>query len=162
MRRVAIAFLLTLAALNALAAEKWWDPYKRGTLAAQGSDWSTVANEMNRAIALKPVEELAAKARSEIIVYVPHFWLGIAKYHLGDADGALNEWQVSQQQNVIQRTQYYADLRAWISRAQSAKAKTASEYSAKSRAAADDALTRALGGQVEAVSAGADRTDGFR
>ncbi|MHB9002209.1 MAG: hypothetical protein ACYC9N_22150, partial [Thermoanaerobaculia bacterium] len=76
MRAARIAlFILILAAAPLLAADKWWDSYKRGTAAAQTNDWSSVSQNMQRAIAEKPNEEFAARARNEILLYVPHFWL---------------------------------------------------------------------------------------
>jgi len=154
--------LLLVGVAPARAAEKWWDFYKRGLAAVQKEDWNTVSSQMQKSISLSNHEELAAKARNEVLVYVPHFWLGIARLKLGDVEGALTELQTSQTQGVIQRTQYYSDLRVWLSRAQSQKSKQTSDVSAGSRNAAKSALDRALEGQMDAMSAGADRSENFR
>lgn len=156
------AVLAILAAGPLLAADKWWDYYKRGNGATQTNDWSTVSEQMQRAIAEKPSEEFAARARNEILLYVPHFWLGVAKVNLGDTDGALAEFRTSESMGVIQRTQYWPELRKWRSYAEEQKAKNASRQSSDSRKIADLALQKALRGQIQAITAGADRLDSFR
>lgn len=162
MKRAALLLTCVLFAAAASAAEKWWDFYNRGLTAGQSENWGALGDNMQRAISMKPNEELNARARNDIIVYVPHFWLGIAKFNLGDAEGAMREWDLSQSQGVIQKTRYYSDLRAWVSRAQGQKAKNVAKQSAANRKNADAALSKALTAQVEAMSSGADRTDGFR
>jgi hypothetical protein len=109
-----------------------------------------------------PAESNALRTRSETIVYVPHFWLGIARFNLGDVDGALREWKTSEEQGAIEKTDYYSKLRDWVSRAQAEKVRTAHNAATESKNAADAALSRALAGQMEALSAGADRSDAYR
>lgn len=154
--------LIVLAAGPLLAADKWWDFYKRGNAATRTNDWSTVSEQMQQAIAEKPSEEFAARARNEILLYVPHFWLGVAKANLGDADGALAEFRTSESMGVVQRTQYWPELRKWRSYAETQKAKSASQQSSDSRKTADLALQKALRGQIQAITAGADRLDSFK
>ncbi|MHB9001719.1 MAG: hypothetical protein ACYC9N_19640, partial [Thermoanaerobaculia bacterium] len=94
--------------------------------------------------------------------YVPHFWLGVAKANSGDPDGALAEFRTSESMGVIQRTQYWPDLRKWRSHAEGLQAKKASEQSSDSRKEADLAIQKALRGQIQAITAGADRLETFR
>lgn len=162
MRRSLCALVLLLVTVPLIGATKWWEPYKKGLAAVQANDWAMVASEMEKAIALKRAEELSAKAGRETLIYIPHFWLGMAKYRLGDVEGALRSWEVSQGQGVIQRTQQYADLQSWRAKAAAAKTKSATLGAADSRHEADSALKRALRGQISAVSAGADRLDSYR
>lgn len=163
MRRSATAALALLFALPLLgAADKWWDFYKRGVEAVNGRNYEAGASALQRAIAEVPTENTAARARNEIFIYVPHFYLGIAKFNLGDVDAALREWKISEDQGAIQNTDYYARLREWVNRAQVEKQRAAQNAAADSRNAADSAIKSAFTGQVEAISAGADRTDTFR
>src|SRR4029078_4557431 len=99
---------------------------------------------------------------NEIITYVPHFFLGIAKFNLGDVDGALHEWKTSEDQGAIQKTDYYARLKEWVARANTEKQRLAQLAAPGSKKVADVALSRALSGQMEAVSAGGDRSDNYR
>ncbi len=100
MRRVALlalAISLVFAGTALPAGEvTWLDFYLSGLAATQRNDWATVASQMQRAVALKAGEELSARSKEQIITYVPHFWLGIARYNIGDTDGALRELHLSE------------------------------------------------------------------
>src|SRR6266545_2096532 len=97
MKRVLV--LLLLVALPAAAAqEKWWDAYNRGVKAVNAKSYDVAVAALQKAMAEMPVESNAVRTRNEIIVYVPHFWLGIAKFNLADVDGALREWKTSEEQ----------------------------------------------------------------
>ena len=162
-RCAALCVAVLLIASNVMAADKWWDYYKRGTAAMARSDWSTVADQMSKSITLKGEEVLAAKAaRNEILVYVPHYWLGIARFNLGDVEAAIREWDISQDQGVVQKTQYYPDLRGYLARAQAQKAKGVAARSVDARKAAEAALNKAIGSQVQAISGGGDRSETYR
>lgn len=158
----ALVLLLFIALPAAAAQEKWWDAYSRGVKAVNTKSYDTAVAALQKAMAEMPVESNAARTRNEIIVYVPHFWLGIAKFNLGDVDGALREWKTSEEQGAIEKTDYYSKLRDWVARAQTEKLRNARDASAESRKGADAALNRALAGQMEALSAGGDRTDTYR
>lgn len=162
MRRLLLALLVLTLTPTLRAADKWSDFYNRGVAASQAGDWKTVSDQMQKSIALKPVEEQSARVRNDLIVYVPHFWLGIAKVNLNDPDAALSEFQLSQTQGVVQNTTYYSELRKWVSQAQQARQRKLSDLSSDSRKTAEAALGKALNGQVEAMAAGADRSDTYR
>ena len=161
MKRLSLILLVAALPLNA-APEKWWDAYSRGIKAVNAKTYDVAVSALQASIAEMPTESTGVKARKEIIVYVPHFWLGIAKFNLGDHDGALREWKISEEQGAIQKTEYYPRLRDFVSRAQSEKVRTAQSAASGSKNAADAALSRALSGQMEALSAGGDRSDTYR
>ncbi len=159
----ALLLLLPLLALPAVAGqEKWWEAYNRGVKAVNAKSYDAAVAALQKSIAEMPTENSSARPRNEPIVYVPHFWLGIARFNLGDADGALREWKISEEQGAIEKTDYYSKLRDWVSRAQSEKLRSAHDAAAESKKSADAALSRALAGQMEALSAGGDRTDTYR
>jgi hypothetical protein len=160
-RGLAVVTVLALA-LPLSAAEKWWDAYSKGVKAVNAKQYQAGADALQRAIAEMPEESNATRTRNEIITYVPHFFLGIAKFNLGDVDGALREWKTSEDQAAIQNTDYYARLKEWVARANTEKQRIAQTAAAGSKKAADAALNRALTGQMEAVSAGGDRSDNYR
>jgi tetratricopeptide (TPR) repeat protein len=160
-KRLALMFALALPVLAA-APDKWSDAYNRGVAAVRARNYAAAADDLQRAIAEIPAESGAIRARNEIITYVPHFWLGIAKYNLGDIDGSLREFKISEDQGVVQSTQYYAQLRDWVARAQQQKKRDAEASAADSRKVADAAISHALSGQMEAVAAGGDRSESYR
>jgi len=157
MRRMAL-LLLFAAAIPAAAADKWWDWYERGTTAVNARNYKVAADALQKSIAEMPNEGLNVRAGRSLITYVPHFWLGIAKLNLGDVDGALREWRISEEQGVLARTDYYSRMKDWVARAQTQKQMNAEDAAAGSKKAADAAISRALELQLEALSAGGDRS----
>jgi hypothetical protein len=160
MRRAAFALLLVFA-LTASAADKWYDSYDRGVAAVNARNYKAGADALQKAIAEMPNEGTNVRAKSSLITYVPHFWLGIAKFNLGDVDGALREWRISEEQGVLARTQYYAQMKDWVARAQAEKQRNAQTAALTSKKAADTAISKALDLQLEALSAGGDRAEKY-
>ncbi len=161
--RVAAALLLALFLATPLAAaDKWYDWYNKGVAAVRNGQYKEGADALQRAIAEMPTETTSARAGNVIITYVPHFWLGIARFNLGEADAALREWKTSEEQGAVQNTQYLGSLRDWEARASSQKVRNAESGAAESRKAADAAIGRALAGQTDALRSGADRSDAYR
>jgi hypothetical protein len=160
MKRVAVVLLLA-AALPAAAAEKWVEAYNRGVTQVRASSFQTGAQSLQHAIEEMPQENAAQRVRDQIFTYTPHFWLGIARLNLGDPDGALREWKVSEEQGAIQNTPYYAQLRDLIGRANSEKQRRAEGAAAPSKQEANSAIGRALSAQMDAVTAGGDRSETY-
>lgn len=158
----AVFTLLVIVAASAHAADKWFDHYKRGVAAVNGKSYKLAIDSLQKSIAEMPNEGTGVRAGREIIVYVPHFWLGIAKFNNGDVDGALREWRTSEEQGVIARTEYYSKLKDWVARAQTEKQRLAQSEASGPKKAADAAISRALAMQVDALSAGGDRSESYR
>ena len=156
MRGLAFAVVIALS-LPAAAAEKWWDAYERGTAAVNARNYKAAAEALQKSIAEMPNEGLNVRAGRSLITYVPHFWLGIAKFNLGDVDGAIREWRISEEQGVLARTDYYSRMKDWVARAQTEKQIKAESAATGSKKAADGAISRALELQLEALSSGGDR-----
>jgi len=153
--------LLLFGALPTLAAEKWVDAYNRGVNQVRTSSFQTGAESLQHAIEEMPEENAAQQIPGLVFTYVPHFWLGIAKLNLGDPDGALNEWKISEEQGAIQNTPYYAQLRDLISRANSERQRHAEGAATTARQEANGVIGRALSAQMDAVLAGGDRNDTY-
>jgi tetratricopeptide (TPR) repeat protein len=157
----ALLFALSFATGLSAAPEKWWDAYARGVAAVNAKNYKVAADALQKAIAEMPNEGTNVRTRKELITYVPHFWLGIAKFNLGDADGALREWRTSEEQGVVARTEYYARMKDWVARAQTSKQRDAQDNAASAKKAADTAISKALEVQLDALSAGGDRADSY-
>jgi len=155
------ALLLLLVAFPAAAAEKWVEAYNRGVNQVRTSSFQAGAQSLQQAIAEVPQENASARVRDQIFTYTPHFWLGIARLNLGDPDGALREWRISEEQGAIQNTPYFAQLRDLIGRANSEKQKRAEGAATPSKQEANGAIGRALSAQMDAVTAGGDRSDTY-
>jgi hypothetical protein len=159
-----VALLVALLALPAFgAAVSWYDNYNRGVEAVRNKQYAAGADLLQRAIGEMPTESGSVRYRSEpFITYMPHFWLGIAKFNLGDYDGALREFKTSQDQGAIQNTQYLPQLNDWVSKSNSARQRNAENAAAASKREANAAIMRAAIAQSSAVSAGADRIEAYR
>ena len=163
LRTLVIAFaLLTTTTVFAAPPEKWYDAYKRGVNAVNAKGYRAGADALQKAIAEMPTEGTGVRAGREIIIYVPHFWLGIAKFNLGDVDGALREWRTSEDQGVITRTEYYSRMKDWVARAQTEKQRNAQSEASGPKKQADAAISKALETQGDALSAGGDRSENYR
>jgi hypothetical protein len=160
MKRAVFALLL-IAALPALAAQKWVEAYNRGVNQVRASNFQAGAQALQHAIEEMPQENSAQAIPGQIFTYTPHFWLGIARLNLGDPDGALREWRISEEQGAIQNTPYYAQLRDLIGRANSEKQRRAEGAATPAKQEANGAIGRALSAQMDAVTAGGDRSDTY-
>jgi tetratricopeptide (TPR) repeat protein len=160
-KRLTVLLLIVLA-LPLMAAERWWEAYNRGVKAVNAKQYAVAVQAFEAAIAAAPAESSAARVRNTAMVYVPHYWLGVAKFNLGDVEGAVRAWRISEEQGAIAKTELYPKLREWISRAQAEKKRDAADAASSSKKTADKAVSAAMVAQVAALSAGADRTDTYR
>jgi tetratricopeptide (TPR) repeat protein len=162
-RRATVLLLaMVLCAAPLSGADGWGDYYKRGLAAVSARDWPAVKSSMESAIALKPVAQKPARWKNETMTYVPHYYLGVALFELGDVDGALEAFRVSESQGVIQRDALWADQRRWEARAQQQKGRSAVEAASDVRKTAETAINNATMAKAGAIGAGADRSDDFQ
>jgi len=159
---VVIAVVVAASAQARTAADNWFDAYKRGITAITSKNYQAGIEAMQKALGEMPNENVAARFKNETVVYVPHYWIGFAKLSLGDFDGALRELRTSEEQGAIQNSDYYARLREAIARANTEKARAAQSGVADVKKAADAAVSRAMSTQMDALGAGADRSDAYR
>jgi tetratricopeptide (TPR) repeat protein len=161
-RRALVIAMLCVAA-NASAAEKWLENYNKGVAAVNAARYAEAVPLLQKAIAERPTEGTELKVSMTIVAaYTPHFWMGIAKFNVGDVDAALREWRISEEQGAIARTPYYGRLKDWAARAQTEKQLQAEKAASGAKKAANAAIGRAVQLQVEALTAGGDRTDAYR
>ncbi|MGH9144844.1 MAG: hypothetical protein ACRD3J_30450, partial [Thermoanaerobaculia bacterium] len=161
MKRTAFA-LLFFAALPALGAPpKWYEAYNFGVSQVRSSNFQAGAQALQRAIDEMPQENTAQAVPGHIFTYTPHFWLGIARLNLGDPEGALREWKISEDQGAIRNTPYYAQLQDFIGRANSQRQRRAEGAATPSKQEANGAIGRALSAQMDAVTAGGDRSETY-
>ncbi len=156
-------FLLAFAVTTfAAPPEKWWANYQKGVAAVNGRNYKAGADALAAAIAERPTEGTSIRVGNQIVTYTPHFFLGIAKFNLGEVDAALREWRISEEQGAITRTEYYSNLKDWVARAQTEKQRNAQSAASGPKKSADAAISRAVALQLDALSAGGDRTESYR
>lgn len=82
-------FALLLLAAGAAQAD-YKSAYQDGTKAAASKNWRLVQNKMNEAIADNATPQARLRLYGMVFEpYVPHFYLALAAYNLGDCPGAL-------------------------------------------------------------------------
>lgn len=160
--RPAALVLLLFVALSVLGAlPKWYEAYNFGVSQVRASNAQAGAQALQRAIDEMPQENAAQAVPGQIFTYTPHFWLGIAKLNLGDPEGALHEWKISEDQGAIKNTPYYAQLQDLIGHANSQRQRRAEGAATPSKQEANGAIGRALSAQMDAVTAGGDRSETY-
>ncbi len=108
-RRSARAVILgLLLASPAVAAPEHIRYYKTGLSAVDTAEWAQVDKMMRRAIAGRPEEKRQRRLLRR--GYYPHFYLGLARYRLGDCAGALTSWAESEGQGAIVGRDEYSEL----------------------------------------------------
>jgi tetratricopeptide (TPR) repeat protein len=84
-------------------ADYWYEHYARAETALQNGDWGAAVEELQQALERKG--DSGARVRSygmKVIAYFPYLKLGIAYYHLGQLDAALQAFQTEEQLGAIQ------------------------------------------------------------
>jgi hypothetical protein len=92
-----------LLLLSAPASGQYLNAYKSGLEAIEARNWEQAARSMAEAIAERGDEKMKLPVRFFLRPYVPHFYLGYARFESGDCAGALAAWAESERQGVLQR-----------------------------------------------------------
>jgi hypothetical protein len=89
--------------------------FKEGIQLQDASDWRASREKLEAALRQapadngRPVRIYGTRYQS----YLPHFYLGLALYHLRDCQGALEEWDRSLKGGVVQRTSEFDTLKLY-------------------------------------------------
>jgi len=119
--------MLLLAAAPAAWADYWYEHYARAETAIEDGDWDRAVEELQQALERKG--DSGARVRSygmKVVAYFPYFKLGVAYYHLGQPEAALQAFQTEDQLGAIQDSESdLAELRRYRSLALEAIAEIA-------------------------------------
>jgi tetratricopeptide (TPR) repeat protein len=96
-------------------ADLWYESYDRAIVALEDENWSEAVNQINRALESKG--DSSARARTfglNFTAYFPYFKLGVAYYHLGELDAALQAFETEERLGAIREfPQDYHDLQSF-------------------------------------------------
>ena len=110
-RRASLRFdwrlVLTVGALVSLVplpafADSWYEHYAKAEQALDDDQWTLAVEEINSAIGKKG--DSGARVRSygmNVVAYFPYLKLGVAYYHLGQFDAALQAFETEMQLGAI-------------------------------------------------------------
>ncbi|MCG6963556.1 MAG: hypothetical protein LJE95_09850 [Acidobacteria bacterium] len=115
-RRTVLALVpLVVAVVMQLSPEAAWADYKsdysRGLEAIRAQRWSDAEQLMSAAVAGNPNEGRVRLYGMHFEPYIPYYYLGLARFQLGDCSGALQAWATSESQGFISDLPEYNDLK---------------------------------------------------
>lgn len=129
----------------AALADLWYEHYSKAEMAIQEQEWKQVIEEINEAIERKG--DSGARVRSygmKVISYFPYFKLGVAYYHLGQFDAALQAFETEVRLGAIaQSDEDYAELQRYQELVQQASAVAAAEEERRIRQIVEQGLNQA-------------------
>ena len=85
------------------AAAQYLNAYKAGLDAIEAKDWQRAESSMSEALAERREEKVKLPVKLFLRPYLPHFYLGYARFERGDCAGALAAWAESERQGVSTR-----------------------------------------------------------
>jgi len=101
---LAVVLIITVFVVAAPAwADYWYEHYARAETALDNGNWGKAIEELQQALERKG--DSGARVRSygmKVVAYFPYLKLGIAYYHLGQPDAALQAFQTEEQLGAIQ------------------------------------------------------------
>jgi len=103
LRLVAVLIIAVLATAPLAWADYWYEHYARAEKALDNDNWERAIEELQQALERKG--DSGARVRSygmKVVAYFPYLKLGIAYYHLGQLEAALQAFQTEEQLGAVQ------------------------------------------------------------
>jgi tetratricopeptide (TPR) repeat protein len=159
--------LLSAAAIILIAgpaaADPWYEHYANAQQALEKEEWAAAVRQLNAALEKKG--DSGARARSygmNVVEYFPYFRLGVAYYHLGQFDAALQAFETEARLGAITESDSAnAELVEFRTRAGGAREAQAAERARRIRQIVSDSLAESARlesqGQIEAAIAAVDK-----
>ena len=127
-------------------ADPWYEHYSNAEQALDDQNWTQAVAEINEALAKKG--DSGARVRSygmNVISYFPYFKLGVAYYHLGQFDAALQAFETEARLGAIARSDVdSAKLERYRALANEARTTATTEEEARIRQIVEKGLSDAL------------------
>lgn len=106
------AFVCLLAAAPVGAAEAFLNAYRDGLVALEAGEWEAGARLLREAIAARPEAKLRLPRQRYLHPYVPHFYLGMAHFRLGQCGLAIQAFEEATRQGVVaKRSRLVGEMR---------------------------------------------------
>lgn len=148
-----IGYVLTLlwASVNLALADPWYEHYARAEEALDGENWTEAVDQINQALERKGDSGTRVRTYGmKIISYFPYLKLGVAYYHLGQLDAALQAFETEMRLGAIQQSERdYSDLQRFRTMANEAKQNLRAQEQRRIQTIVRDALDRAAGLELQ-------------
>lgn len=162
-RLILLAGAAVLSIPLAAVADSWYEHYAKAEAAIEDQQWALAVEEINSAIGKKG--DSGARVRSygmNVMPYFPYLKLGIAYYHLGQLDAALQAFETEARLGAIAQSESAsAELERYRLLTQDAHAASAADQQQRIRRiveqSIDDALTLEESGLWDEAIAALDR-----
>ena len=162
-RTVLLAAAAIVLIAGAAAADPWYEHYANAQKALEQQDWTVAVQQLNAALEKKG--DSGARARSygmNVVEYFPYFRLGVAYYHLGQFDAALQAFETEARLGAIADSESAnAELADFRIRAGEARTAQAADQERRIREIVSDSLAESArlesDGRTEAAIAAVDK-----
>ena len=101
-RTILLTGLVIALITSPAAADPWYEHYANAERALEQQEWTVAVQQLNAALEKKG--DSGARARSygmNVVEYFPYFGLGVAYYHLGQFDAALQAFETEARLGAI-------------------------------------------------------------
>jgi tetratricopeptide (TPR) repeat protein len=110
-----VLLMLIMSAASPARGDFWYEHYARAETALENGNWERAIEELQQALERKG--DSGARVRwygMKVYPYFPYFKLGIAYYHLGQFEAALQAFQTEEQLGAIEASESdFAELRRY-------------------------------------------------
>lgn len=106
--------LCLLSCSSAFGQEEWYDHYRNAKEAMAASDWRAAEKELHEALRKRNrpglnVEEYGLK----FVDYLPHYWLGVAYFNLGEFEKATQAFEAARLAGQIQKSSLHESFQRY-------------------------------------------------
>jgi hypothetical protein len=162
-RTILLAAAAIVLIAGPAAADPWYEHYANAQQALEQEDWTVAVQQLNAALEKKG--DSGARARSygmNVVEYFPYFRLGVAYYHLGQFDAALQAFETEARLGAIAESESAnAELADFRTRAAEARMAQEADQARRIREIVSDSLAESARlegqGQIEAAIAAVDK-----
>jgi hypothetical protein len=152
-----VAFMLALG--TQLAAQSYLNAFRDGMTAIDQKRWADAARLMETAArGQNDTGQMVRRYGMLFESYLPHYFLGVARYEMGDYQGALDALALAEQQGAVKKNAaFYTRLQELRRNAQSrvvAAAKPATQEQTASNSTKDESSNSGVGSSTGQVASG--------
>jgi hypothetical protein len=117
-RTLCLFLFISFFTLTGEAESPWYVPYERALEAQQQGKWAESVEFLRAALREKAQPQDKARTYGlRFVNYLPHYYLGVAYYHLGDTASAVKNFELADRFGPIREVEpEYADMRDKLSR----------------------------------------------
>jgi tetratricopeptide (TPR) repeat protein len=162
-RTILLAAAAIVLIAGPVAADPWYEYYANAQQALEQENWTAAVQQLNAALEKKG--DSSARARSygmNVVEYFPYLRLGVAYYHLGQFDAALQAFETEARLGAIAESESAnAELAEFRVRAEEARMAQAEERAARIQEIVADSLAESSRledeGRIEPAIAAVDK-----